>query len=109
MSSVIEAESSLTDRYQTTVPAPVRRALRLRKRDAILYRVRDDGSVIISRKPAADEEDPVIDSFLAFLAKDMTVHPERIVGVDIGLLDRIRSLVADVSFDLDAPLAPEDD
>lgn len=109
MSSVIEAESSLTDRYQTTVPAPVRRALRLRKRDAILYRVRDDGSVIISRKPAADEEDPVIDSFLAFLAKDMTVHPERIVGVDIGLLDRIRPLVADVSFDLDAPLAPEDD
>jgi antitoxin PrlF len=83
--------------------------LRLRKRDAILYRVRDDGSVIISRKPETDAEDPVVDSFLAFLAQDMRTHPERIVGVDIGLLDRIRPLVAEVSIDLDATLAPEDD
>ena len=105
---MIEAESSLTDRYQTTVPAPVRRALRLRKRDAILYRVRDDGSVVISRKPAPDEEDPVIDSFLAFLAEDMAKHPERLAAVDESLLGRIRPLVADVSLDLDAPLPAED-
>ena len=106
---MIEAESSLTDRYQTTVPAPVRRALRLRKRDAILYRVRDDGSVIISRKSAADEEDPVIDGFLAVLAEDMANHPERLAAVDESLLDRIRPLVGDVSLDLDAPLPAGDD
>lgn len=107
--AVIEAESSLTDRYQTTVPAPVRRALRLRKRDAILYRVGDDGSVTISRKPEDDAEDPVVHRFLAFLAQDMASHPERVVGVDTALLDRIRPLVADVNVDLDAALLPEDD
>ena len=32
------AESTLTDRYQTTVPEPVRKALGLNKRDKI-YRV----------------------------------------------------------------------
>lgn len=106
---MIEAESSLTDRYQTTVPAPVRRALRLRKRDAILYRVGDDGSVTLSRKPEDNAEDPVVDRFLAFLARDIAAHPERIVGVDAGLLDRIRPLVADVAVDLDAALPLEDD
>ena len=30
-----EVQSALTDRYQTTVPQPVRRALGLRKRDRI--------------------------------------------------------------------------
>ena len=31
MSAPLEAESTLTDRYQTTVPETVRRALRLKK------------------------------------------------------------------------------
>jgi antitoxin PrlF len=106
---LIETESSLTDRYQTTVPAVVRRALRLRKRDAILYRVGDDGSVTIARKPDAEMDDPLVDGFLAFLAQDMTAHPERIAAVDAGLLERIRPLVADVEVDLDMALAPEDD
>jgi antitoxin PrlF len=37
MPATLEAESTLTDRYQTTVPETVRRALRLRKRDKIQY------------------------------------------------------------------------
>ena len=90
-------------------PASVRRALRLRKRDAILYRVDDDGSVTISRKREDDAEDPVIDHLLAFLAQDIAAHPERIAGVDTGLLDRIRPLVAIVTVDLDAALLSQDD
>ena len=35
MPATLEAESTLTDRYQTTVPETVRRALRLGKRDKI--------------------------------------------------------------------------
>ena len=35
MSAGLEVESTLTDRYQTTVPQTVRRALRLGKRDKI--------------------------------------------------------------------------
>jgi len=37
MPATFEAESTLTDRYQTIVPETVRRALRLRKRDKIQY------------------------------------------------------------------------
>ena len=33
----LEAESTLTDRYQTTMPETVRRALKLGKRDKIHY------------------------------------------------------------------------
>ena len=37
MATKLEVESTLTDRYQTTVPETVRRALRLGKRDKIHY------------------------------------------------------------------------
>ncbi|MEY4515804.1 MAG: prlF antitoxin for toxin YhaV toxin, partial [Pseudomonadota bacterium] len=35
----LQATSTLTDRYQTTVPESVRRALKLCKRDKICYRI----------------------------------------------------------------------
>lgn len=35
MPATLEVESTLTDRYQTTVPETVRRALQLHKRDKI--------------------------------------------------------------------------
>ena len=37
MAAILEVESTLTDRYQTTVPETVRRALKLGKRDQIHY------------------------------------------------------------------------
>jgi bifunctional DNA-binding transcriptional regulator/antitoxin component of YhaV-PrlF toxin-antitoxin module len=40
MPATLEAESTLTDRYQTTVPETVRRALRLGKRDKMRYTIR---------------------------------------------------------------------
>jgi len=42
--AALEIESTLTDRYQTTVPDVVRRTLRLRKRDKIRYLVQPDGA-----------------------------------------------------------------
>ena len=36
MAATLEVESTLTDRYQTTVPETVRRALQLGKRDKIV-------------------------------------------------------------------------
>ena len=45
MRATLELESTLTDRYQTTVPNSVRRALRLGKRDKLRYRVQPDGTV----------------------------------------------------------------
>ena len=37
MAVTLEVQSTLTDRYQTTVPETVRRALQLGKRDKIHY------------------------------------------------------------------------
>lgn len=106
---LLEIESALTDRYQTTVPGAVRRALKLRKRDRIVYHLLDDGTVVLGRKPGVEDRDPIIDRFLAFMARDMSAHPERVRSIDAKLLKRIRPLIAKVDIDLDAPLAPDDE
>jgi antitoxin PrlF len=103
----LEIESTLTDRYQTTVPDAVRRTLKLRKRDRIRYVVRPDGAVLLTRAEGTDEIDPIVGKFLAFLAHDMESHPARIRGVSPTLVRRARSLVRGVKIDLDAPLPLE--
>lgn len=105
---VIEAESTLTDRYQTTVPEPVRRALRLGKRTKIKYEIRGD-EVVIRRADPPSAEDPVVTRFLDFLEQDMLAHPERLAPLDPALLQRAADLVADVEVDLDAPLEDDDE
>ncbi len=101
---IIEAESTLTDRYQTTIPEPVRRALGLGKRDALIYTVLDDGSVRISRA----NEDPTLAPFLVLLAEDIALHPEHLQVVPDSLLQRIDDLVGGMDVDLDAPLDEDD-
>ena len=108
MATELEAESTLTDRYQTTVPEVVRRALKLRKRDKIHYAVRPGGEVVLSRAAPADDDDPVLGQFLDFLARDVAEHPERIQALDAGLARRLESLVGEVEVDLDARLPDED-
>jgi antitoxin PrlF len=107
MSVTQKLESTLTDRYQTTVPDPVRRALRLGKRDKIRYVVQPDGAVLMTRAAPAEEHDPALGKFLDFLERDIATHPERVRAVGTKLAARIRSLVRGVDVDLDAPLAPE--
>ena len=103
----LESESTLTDRYQTTVPDAVPKVLRLGKRDKIRYTIESNGRVIISRADLP-EADPVIGKFLSFLAQDLSENPQHIQPINSNLVDRIRSLVADVEFDLDSPLSDED-
>ncbi|WP_051077043.1 type II toxin-antitoxin system PrlF family antitoxin [Scytonema hofmannii] len=43
VTEIICVESSLTDRYQTTVPDAVRKILGLSKRDKICYTIQSDG------------------------------------------------------------------
>lgn len=109
MAATLEAESTLTDRYQTTVPETVRRALKLGKRDKIHYSIRPDGEVVLTRAAAIDENDPVLGKFLGFLARDMASHPERLQAVDSGLVQRIQSLIDGVEVDLDASLSEDDE
>jgi antitoxin PrlF len=109
MAANLEAESTLTDRYQTTVPETVRRALRLGKRDKIRYSIRQDGEVVLTRARREKQADPALAAFLGFLVRDMAEHPERLRRVDSGLARRVRSLVGKVQVDLDAPLPAEDE
>ncbi len=107
MPATLQVESTLTDRYQTTVPETVRRALRLGKRDKIHYTIRPDGEVVLKRATVGDGDDPALAPFLGFLARDLAAHPERLQGVDPGLVQRIQALVGAVEIDLDAPLTPD--
>ena len=49
------AQSTITDRFQTTIPLDVREALNLKPRQRVSYEVRTDGSAIIRPIPALDE------------------------------------------------------
>ena len=82
MKTTLELESTITDRYQTTVPTPVRQALKLKKRDKIRYTVQANGSVWLTRAEPAEQEDPALAGFLDFLSRGMTAHPEQIRGMD---------------------------
>ena len=109
MPATFEVESTLTDRYQTTVPETVRRALRLGKRDKIHYTVHPTGEVVLTRADTSAADDPVLGRFLDFLAQDIANHPERLQVLDAGLLQRIQTLVGDVEIDLDAELSADDE
>lgn len=109
MSATHDIESTLTDRYQTTVPETVRRALRLGKRDKIHYAVRPNGEVVMTRADASAGDDPVLGQFLGFLARDLASHPERLMAVDAALVQRLRSLVGDVKVELDTALTADDE
>ena len=70
MPAALEVESTLTDRYQTTVPETVRRALRLGKRDKISYTIRPDGEVVLTRATAGE-------NIREFASRSHPTHPIR--------------------------------
>lgn len=105
--ALLTTESTLTDRYQTTVPDAVRKALRLNKREKIRYTIQPDGNVLLSRADKG-ESDPVLGSFLTFLANDIQDNPHRLQAASPELASRIHSLVGHLNVDMDAPLDDED-
>ena len=50
--------SKLSSKAQTTIPQPVRAALRLQEGDAIAYAIENGRVVITKAAPAATEDDP---------------------------------------------------
>jgi antitoxin PrlF len=101
----LHSESTLTERYQTTVPADVRKALNLDKSDKLHYTIQSNGNVVLSR----GGDDPAIASFLSFLASDMETNPQRLVPLGTDLLDTIKALVPDNDINLDEPLPEVDE
>lgn len=104
----IELESTLTDRYQTTVPRTVRKALKLGKRDKVRYTIQN-GQVLLTRAEPQEKNDPVLEHFLHFLAQNMLENPQQVAVINSNLMAQAQALVTDVAFDLEAPLLPEDD
>ncbi len=109
MPATLEVESTLTDRYQTTVPEMVRRRLRLGKRDKLHYSIRPNGEVVLSRAEVSGNDDPVLGQFLSFLSRDMAEHPERLQALDAGFVQRLQSLTTGIEVDLEAPLSADDE
>ncbi len=77
--TVLEAESTLTARYQTTIPDAVRKVLGLHKHDRVVYRVSDSGEVYLAKADAAGTEDLALAPFLALLDARMMQQPASIV------------------------------
>jgi bifunctional DNA-binding transcriptional regulator/antitoxin component of YhaV-PrlF toxin-antitoxin module len=48
-------QSTITDKFQTTIPLEVRRALKLSPRQKVSYQVQTDGSVIVRPVPGLDD------------------------------------------------------
>jgi antitoxin PrlF len=108
--ALMEIEAAVTERGQTTIPAAIRKLLRVDRRSSVVFRVTEDGSVMLTAKSdIADAPDPVVASFLAFLETDMAKHPDRLRPVTAEWLHELQNLVAGVEVDLHASLPEEPD
>lgn len=95
--------STLTDRYQTTIPEAVRLHLGLSKRDQLQYIIGDDGSV---RLVSAASEDPALRPFLALLERDISQRPERLEHLSAQRHRRLSQLTEAAEIDFGAELDP---
>jgi antitoxin PrlF len=102
MSVSLEEVSTITAKGQTTIPKAVRQALGVDYGDKIAFRV-DEHGVTLHRADAG-HDDPVIDSFLSFLAADIARRPEALVALTPALAERLAALTEGVAVDLDAPI-----
>ena len=105
MATRLEEISKITAKGQTTVPRSIRRALGVDYGGKIAFRV-DQGGVTL-RRAETDDGDPVIQSFLSFLERDLGQRPERIVALDSDFASRLASLTNHEDVDLDAPIEGE--
>lgn len=100
-------EATLTDKYQNTVPAAVRKALHLGKRDKIAYVIRG-GQVILEKAESQDDQvDPAVQAFLGLLEREMVNNPQRLKPFGGETSRRAAELVEGMDVDLDAPLDDE--
>lgn len=96
--------SKVTERSQTTLPPSVRTVLGLKKGERLGYVIEGSNVRLINASAAEEHEDPVLDGFLAFLARDMKENPSRVKPFPAALLRRARELTGDVEIDHGAPI-----
>ena len=105
--STIQATSTLTDRYQTTIPDTVRKALGLTKRDQLLYTVLPNGEIRVQKADTVND-DVALNAFLQLLEKDIMENPQKLTPLTRERLAYWRSLGDGNEINLDAPLVDED-
>lgn len=98
-------ESTVTERYQTTVPNGVRKALGVQGKDRLVWEIRGD-EAIVRRAPVTHEDgdDPALEPFLRLVTDDIVAHPERLQGIPDGLYRRWMAVIQGVEVDLDEPV-----
>lgn len=104
MAALLKEESTITAKGQTTIPKAVRQVLGVDYGGRIAFRIDDQHRVYVERV-TEETSDPVVDGFLAFLARDMAAHPgTSIVALPAALRDRIAALTEGMDVDLDAEI-----
>jgi antitoxin PrlF len=99
-----ELVSKVTAKAQTTLPSGVRKALAIGPGDSLRYRIEGHRAIIEKASPETEEADPAVGAFLAFLAGDLTQHPEHLRGMPKALLRRARALTRGISIDHEATI-----
>lgn len=99
--------STITAKGQTTIPKSIRRALGVDYGGQIAFHV-DEAGVHV-RRAEVEDNDPAIDSFLTFIARDLERRPEAIEALSPTLAARIADLTGGAEIDLDAPIEGEVD
>lgn len=111
--TILEYAAKVTARKQTTIPSAVYKALNLTDSDRIVFKVKEDGSVQLTKaeQPHEAQEDPAISAFLAFLEREITQNPSRLQPLTLDFFNNLSDLTAgvDKNFDFDTPLDPNDE
>lgn len=103
MGTLLKERSRITAKGQTTVPKSVRQALGVSYGGEIGYVVDENGVSLV--KVGGEESDPVIESFLAFLARDMANSPgESIRLFPPSLVERLVAATDGLDVDPDAEI-----
>jgi len=97
---VLEEHSKITAKGQTTVPKRVRDRLGVGVGDEIVFRVSDDGAVMVESARQSEEE-AAVDAFLAFISNDIKRRPEALTPFERSRMEELRALVEGVEVDLD--------
>lgn len=105
MPALLKRVSTITEKGQVTIPKPVRDALGLGYGGRIVFSVDENRRVSIEREDDGEGEDPVIGSFLTFLAADMKARPDHLITLPDALLARIAQLSEGVTADPDEAIA----
>lgn len=80
--TILSLQSTLTSRYQTTIPAPVRAALHLGRNDRISFELAEDGVRVRKVEPSAKDdqhEDSALAAFLSLIEGDLRKSPASVL------------------------------